>query len=104
MQDVEQHEMELATTHASGAEEWFCPTCGRRFLMTWPPQYSKIILEPGNESVSHSGGKGGLKMGIAQTSTPEKALEGREPAVSGGSETDEAIVKLLRNAGLDHLL
>jgi hypothetical protein len=58
MYEQEHHEMVLETTHASGAEEWFCPTCGRRFLLRWPPTYEKIILEPGDEHAAHSGSKG----------------------------------------------
>jgi hypothetical protein len=56
----EQHEMVLEMTHPSGAEEWYCPTCGRRFLMQWPPVYKKIVIEPGNEQATHSGGKDGF--------------------------------------------
>ena len=56
------HEMILEKTHDSGAEEWYCPTCGRRFLMQWPPEYKKVILENGDESAVHSGGKGGGSM------------------------------------------
>jgi hypothetical protein len=56
------HTMTLVTTHDSGAEEWLCPTCGRRFLMHWPPDYKKTVLEPGDESATHSGGKGGISM------------------------------------------
>lgn len=62
MQQVEQHAMQLEKIHPSGAEEWRCPTCNRRFLVQWPPKYKKIILEPGDEYASHSGGKGGLLM------------------------------------------
>lgn len=56
------HHMLLETTHPSGAEEWFCPTCGRRFLMHWPPAYNKIVLEPGDEYAIHDGDKGGLHL------------------------------------------
>ena len=49
MYEQEQHEMVLEATHPSGEEEWFCPTCGRRFLMRWPPAYEKIVLERGDE-------------------------------------------------------
>jgi hypothetical protein len=63
MKQQEHHEMVLETTHSSGAEEWFCPTCGRRFLMQWPPAYKKIILEAGDEEALHSGNKGGLRIG-----------------------------------------
>ncbi len=56
--EQEYHEMVLETVHESGAEEWYCPTCGRRFLMQWPPAYSKVILSEGDEYAIHSGGKG----------------------------------------------
>ncbi len=60
MDQQEHHEMVLETTHSSGAEEWYCPTCGRRFLMRWPPAYEKVILEPGDEFAAHSGSKGDM--------------------------------------------
>jgi hypothetical protein len=47
--------MRMIRADASGAEEWACPTCGRRMLLHWPPHYSKRILEPGDESASHVG-------------------------------------------------
>ncbi len=59
---TQEHTMLLVTTHDTGAEEWYCPTCGRRFLMNWPPDYKKIILERGDETATHSGGKGGISM------------------------------------------
>ncbi len=58
--------MELVTTHSTGAEEWYCPTCGRRFLMQWPPEYKKIVLDAGDQSAIHTGGKGGLQITSAQ--------------------------------------
>ncbi len=62
--EQESHKMVLETVHESGAEEWYCPTCGRRFLMNWPPDYKKTVLEPGDEYASHTGGKGlpGMEM------------------------------------------
>lgn len=63
MQQMEKHTMELLKTHPSGAEEWVCPTCNRRFLVQWPPNYRKIILEPGDEYAVHNGGKGDVAMG-----------------------------------------
>ncbi len=56
------HEMQLVTKHPDGAEEWHCSTCGRRFLMHWPPEYRRVILEPGDEYAIHSGGTGGLSV------------------------------------------
>jgi hypothetical protein len=64
--DQQQHEMILETTHASGAEEWYCPRCGRRFLIQWPPAYNMIVIEPGDLFANHSGSKGGLKIGSTQ--------------------------------------
>lgn len=65
MADSQPHEMQLVRTHTSGAEEWYCPTCGRRFLMHWPPTYKKIVLEVGDEYAAHVGGKGGARMDAA---------------------------------------
>ena len=65
--ELQRHEMVLEKTHESGAEEWFCPVCGRRFLMQWPPNYQRVILEPGDNYAIHSGGKMGLSMGTPQS-------------------------------------
>ena len=61
----QRHEMVLEKTHLSGAEEWYCPTCGRRMTITWQP-WKKIILEPGDIYAAHSGSKGGLGVGPLQ--------------------------------------
>ena len=45
----QRHEMILDKTYSSGAEEWYCPTCGRRFLVGWSPAYNMIIIEPGDQ-------------------------------------------------------
>ncbi len=62
----ETHTMILKGTDESGVEEWYCPTCGRRFLMQWPPEYKKTVLEPGDEYAIHTGGKGlpGVEMSM----------------------------------------
>lgn len=60
------HEMILNGRTESGAEEWLCPACGRRMLLRWPPDYEKLIVEYGDDSVVHVGGKGGLRMGQAE--------------------------------------
>jgi hypothetical protein len=54
----EHHKLVLEKTYSTGAEEWHCPTCGRRFVMTWSPSFKRIILESGDEYAVHSGGKG----------------------------------------------
>lgn len=73
MNEQQKHEMILEKTHSSGAEEWYCPVCARRFLLQWPPRYERTILNPGDESVTHSGAKGGLSMGRLEISENEKA-------------------------------
>src|SRR5215211_652332 len=74
MNDQPQHEMVLETAHPSGAEEWYCPTCGRRFMLNWPPEYKKVVLNVGDEFVSHSGGKGGLSMGSIEVGKPQEPV------------------------------
>lgn len=90
----QQHEMQLEKTHASGVEEWHCPQCGRRFLLSWPPAYQKVVLEPGDEYATHSGGKGGLQMGLSQVSRSED-----DPIIS--SELREAIEEALKDIDFD---
>ncbi len=66
MSSSESHEMRLEKVHPSQAEDWFCPTCGRRFLMHWEPECDRLnilVLEAGDEQASHVGSAGGLKVG-----------------------------------------
>lgn len=58
-----QHEMVFVESTPSGAEEWSCPTCGRRFVVQWTPTYEKLVLDPGEKHVPHFGGRGGMRMG-----------------------------------------
>lgn len=57
MLNLEMHEMRLERTYPSSAEEWYCPSCERRFLMYWQPKIERVILQPGNELAMHTGGK-----------------------------------------------
>lgn len=66
MDEQDVHVMVLESTQPSGAEEWYCPTCGRRFLLNWQPNYQKVVLNAGDEFAGHSGGKGGISMGFIQ--------------------------------------
>jgi hypothetical protein len=64
--------MELETTHLSGAQEWFCPECGRRFVMHFQSEYKRLnilVLESGNEFISHVGGTGGLHINSTEVRT-----------------------------------
>ncbi len=61
MDNQPQHDMFLLeTTHASGAEEWVCHTCGRHLIVQWSPKFKKVVLSAGNEYAIHTGSKGGL--------------------------------------------
>lgn len=75
-EENERHTMVRVNKSEEGAEEWYCPTCGRRFLMQWPPNYKRTILEPGDESVTHVGGKGEMGMGLEMGGTQ---VENGEP-------------------------
>ncbi len=66
MNEQEQHEMQLEAAYPSGAEEWWCPTCGRRILLRLPPTNEMIVVEPGDQYARHSGSKGGLRIGTVQ--------------------------------------
>lgn len=57
------HEMTLLGQAESGAEEWFCSSCGRRTLMRWTPEFDTLVLEHGDDTAVHFGGKGGLRLG-----------------------------------------
>lgn len=65
------HEMIFEKTHLSGVEEWYCPSCGRRFLMQWPPAYRMIILEGGDKDTRHNVRKSTSYIGPRQVTQPE---------------------------------
>jgi hypothetical protein len=82
MNDQPRHEMLLETTHSSGEEEWYCPMCGRRLMITWQP-WKKIILEPGDIYAVHDGSKGVLKIGPLQINqgSDDRLLSGTDPSM-----------------------
>ncbi len=41
-------------------------------MMHWPPAYQMIVLEVGDEYASHSGSKGGLRIGPVQVTQVEE--------------------------------
>lgn len=60
------HRMELRETFEDGSQDWHCPICGRRFIMHWPPNYHREIIDEGNADAVHTGGTGGVCMGPAE--------------------------------------
>jgi len=57
------HDMVLERTHILGVEEWYCPDCGRRFLVQWPPAYKMVILEQGDKDTRHNVSKANSVIG-----------------------------------------
>ncbi len=94
MNDLPRHEMQLAAIDSSDREEWYCPTCGRRILMQWPPHYKKIVLERGDTYAYHTGGKGDLRLGPPQIDRAD------EPALS--DELRAALEKALGDIDFDN--
>lgn len=82
----ERHTLVLEQTYPSGAEEWYCPECGRRFVMQWPPAYSRIVLEVGDETAIHNAAKGGLSMGAPQFSMETETSAENEAALAPWKE------------------
>lgn len=70
------HEMILTGELDSRAEEWFCPSCNRRMLMRWTSEFDTLLLEHGDDTAIHFGGKGGLRLNDVVVAT--------EPAESAG--------------------
>jgi len=96
--EAPQHAMRLVHTHASGAEEWSCPQCGRRFVMAWAPSFKRIVLEVGDETVAHSGAKD--TPGFSLRLGPSVAPEGDSMPRDGTSLTDD-MRDWLRDAGFE---
>jgi hypothetical protein len=89
------HEMHLQERYPSGAEEWVCPTCGRRLLIQWLPtedagmDYKKIVLEAGNEHAMHSSRIDGLSM----SSLEFHAAEDEGPPEGWGSPEEWGLLE-----------
>ena len=66
MDNQQRHEMILEKTYPTGADEWYCPVCGRRMLIHWEPEFKKTLLEVGEDSAIHSASKGALATGSSQ--------------------------------------
>ena len=82
------HTMQLISTDSTGLERWYCPVCGREFDLSWPPNYYRVILREGDNTVVHAAGlhAPGLAIGAQVTVTDsdprlepfERWMEGRK--------------------------
>ena len=86
---VLRHTMSPTGRTLEGGEEWACPICGRRMLLRWPPDFSKVVIEEGDETVIHVSGSAGLQFSTAGTA----------PAWPG--EVLPADLQWLREVGID---
>lgn len=84
----ERHEMVLLGLAESGTgEEWFCPRCERRIVLSWPPRrFETAVLAEGDPRATHSGAVGG------------PAANGEAGGHGGVSEAD---LRWLRDHGID---
>ncbi|MDR3032070.1 MAG: hypothetical protein LBV78_03000 [Kitasatospora sp.] len=72
-----------------GVEEWSCTRCSRRLLFRRPPEFEKIVLEPGDEQAAHVGAAGGLQVTVAEPDLPatgEVAAQDRDWLAEHGIE------------------
>jgi hypothetical protein len=53
--EKKKHEMIFEKKHPSGADEWVCPNCGRRMLISWAPKFRRTVLDAGDPSIAHGG-------------------------------------------------
>ena len=83
--------MTRTRTLEQGVEEWSCTRCSRRLLFRRPPEFEKIVLEPGDEWAAHVGATGGLQVTVAEPGPPgtgELPVQDREWLTEHGIEWD----------------
>ncbi|MEI7556642.1 hypothetical protein [Candidatus Chlorohelix sp.] len=102
MDGSQKHQMVFVGKHQTGHEEWFCPICGRRLLMHAPPNYSKKVLTPGDEMVTHSASKYGFQLDMTASSAVSGEQNANDHAVI--EEKLDNLRNMLKAAALDHLL
>ena len=56
------HNMVMVRMYDTGAEEWYCPICERKFVVKWSPNFKRIVLVEGDAQTTHTASKGGLRM------------------------------------------
>lgn len=89
----EQHVMQPVGARGAGAEEWVCPTCGRRLLVSTEPAFTTTVLATGDIRATHCGGLAGRSAGFAERSFAAPAPGFGAPAAeperaSGGADAD----------------
>jgi transposase-like protein len=49
----ETHELSLNGPVENGVAEWICHLCGRKLLVSSEPEFSRIVVVTGNDTVQH---------------------------------------------------
>jgi DNA-directed RNA polymerase subunit RPC12/RpoP len=65
-----EHEMVREPVSDRHAEEWSCPACGRRIVLTRPPDVRRLVLVAGDETAAHSGSAGEVWLVPAEIAGP----------------------------------
>jgi len=81
LMNEQHHVMVLEKEHSSGEEDWYCPTCGRRFIVNWEPKFKKRVVEVGDENAIHSGSKGLLQMGVTPGTPADTPISREDPVI-----------------------
>jgi hypothetical protein len=93
----EHHVIVLETTYPSGAQEWFCPSCARRFIVQLQPIINVIELEVGDVYVDHVGSTHGYpRIGIEIRDVGPEEPELPEEIIT-------ALEKVLKDIDFDEL-
>jgi hypothetical protein len=73
MLQSETHPMIMVASHPSRLIEWLCPSCGCHVLVSWPPEFHRIILNPGDRSAAHISCKDDRSIDAADLPSPSAA-------------------------------
>ncbi|MBO9323193.1 MULTISPECIES: hypothetical protein [unclassified Roseiflexus] len=103
MSDQPLHTLQLRHRHASGAEEWSCPHCGRRLLINLSPVRRRTILAEGDPTALHVGG-GGLRQTmpapLRMNATPRLPVVHDEPGPIPVTDALLPWIRWMEQAGL----
>jgi len=83
MNEQQKHEMILERSYPTGADEWYCPVCGRRMLINWEPEFKRTLLQAGEDDAIHSVSKGSLPIGSLQAETADDSQPDHEDSRLG---------------------
>lgn len=97
MPELEQHQVYLETVHPSGAEQWYCPTCGRRLVLNFPPGTETLILERGDKYALTWGNSTGT------IAAAKIVLETGDDLALHGGKSREAFTPVEETAGAEDM-